>query len=121
MLPIVDDVERRAGEAGQQIPPAQAIAIQFGHKKTEAYRSDGAAGSKIPTANLQKVSDGQNTLASAVFASMTLAEDLVVSTPSSSCEQSASTEQTRWFVEEVHAHDAALKNYPTRARARPLS
>lgn len=29
----------------------------------------------------------------------------------SSCHQSVSAEQARWFVEEVHAHDAALKTY----------
>jgi RNA polymerase sigma factor (sigma-70 family) len=31
--------------------------------------------------------------------------------PPSSLEQSASAEESRWFVQEVHAHDAALKHY----------
>lgn len=34
-----------------------------------------------------------------------------MSPPPTSCNESASPEQTRWFVEEVHPHDAALKSY----------
>jgi RNA polymerase sigma factor (sigma-70 family) len=34
-----------------------------------------------------------------------------VSTPQTSCEQSTRAEQTRWFVDEVHTHDIALKRY----------
>lgn len=34
-----------------------------------------------------------------------------MSPPPTSFEQSAATEQTRWFAEEVHPHDSALKSY----------
>jgi RNA polymerase sigma factor (sigma-70 family) len=35
----------------------------------------------------------------------------VVSVPPTSSPEVASPEQTRWFVEEVHAHDTSLKSY----------
>jgi RNA polymerase sigma factor (sigma-70 family) len=34
-----------------------------------------------------------------------------VSPTPTSCEQSARTDETRWFVDEVHTHDIALKRY----------
>jgi len=34
-----------------------------------------------------------------------------VSPPTSSLDQSASTEESRWFAREVHVHDGALKHY----------
>src|SRR5688500_14989442 len=38
-------------------------------------------------------------------------EDTSVSPPQTSCEQSTRADETRWFVDEVHTHDIALKRY----------